>query len=96
MARINKENCAFWWAGQCNNCKDKCMYSTEEPSVNNRLVILCGGGNITLYNPSQTDTCAAAQKLSAELSRVVIVEHQQTNNHVWQRFAIYHDGKQQS
>lgn len=62
--------------------------------MNNKLIILCGGGNITLYNPSLTDTLAAAQKLSTELSRVVLVEQQQTNNHVWQRTAVFHDGKQ--
>lgn len=64
--------------------------------MNNRLVILCGEGNITLYNPSQVEVCHAAVKLSAELNKTILVEYQQSNNHIWQRFAIYHNGKQQS
>lgn len=31
--RIEKADCAFWRAGQCNACTDSCRYSTKEKIV---------------------------------------------------------------
>lgn len=30
---IEKQDCAFWRAGQCNACTNKCRYSKEEPKA---------------------------------------------------------------
>lgn len=33
MAKIEKEDCAFWIGGQCNGCKEECRYSTASAEL---------------------------------------------------------------